>query len=77
MILNHFHLALLDAEVRESMAYYCAGANRVPLQTLLEEGLFLWFGERTAMDLGLLGGLGHWEVMSSPSQGIKLARVTK
>ena len=67
MILNHFHLALLGAEVRESMAYTCLWANRVLVQTLLEEGLFLWFGEKTAMDLDLRGGLGHWEVMSSPS----------
>ncbi len=66
MTLDRFRLALLGAEVRESVAHAFLEANRAPFQTLREGSLFLWVGERTAMDRPLQGGLGHWEGMNNP-----------
>lgn len=66
MTLDRFHIALLGAEVRGSVAHALLWANRVPFQTLVEGSLFWWVEEKTAMDLPLQDGLGHWEVMSSP-----------
>lgn len=57
MTLDRFHLALLDAEVRERMAHAFLWANRVPFEPLVEGTLSLWVGERTAMDLVLQDGL--------------------